>query len=133
MYQYTQSPDYNISNNKVSIIFWKTPYSPRNEAEMEALEIAYKAWKVWRMWSSETKVLQSDITDIKELRDLYLSKVWVPVPNLKKNNADWIKAKLLELNKKQMTEEVVIEEVVEPTQEEVVEPTQEEVVEETAE
>ena len=42
MFAYKADQDYNLSTSKASVIFTRQPHTPRNEAEAEMLENAYK-------------------------------------------------------------------------------------------
>jgi len=50
----------------------------------------------WEIVEAEESELQSSWDGIESLRSKYLEVIGKPVPNLKKNDAEWIKSKLLD-------------------------------------
>ena len=97
MFAYKADVDFNLSSSKASVVFKKEPHTPRNQAEVEMLEDAYKAWKIWRVEIKveETKKEEKEVeNELKDVQSMYEEKIGKLPPN-KKNDIERLKEKLL--------------------------------------
>ena len=101
MFAYKADRDFNLSTSKASVIFTSKPHTPRNDAEAEMLEEAFKAWKIARIWTEEKEkrevVIESKEKDedLELVQKMYEEKIGKLPPN-KKNDKEWLLSKLAE-------------------------------------
>jgi len=99
IYQATEQT--NLSNSKASVIFQKTTYEPRNKAEEEILEVAFKKGMVKKLGVvkveevKEAVSVETDMSSVRgEYKDAHPEHKDVPVN--KKNDIERIKEKIKE-------------------------------------